>query len=228
MYSKRCLASGGNSGSLPMLAKRSGAYGLSGCRSAMSLPVEGFLLPYVHISDGEETDEDEHLAEEEHSARAARGVAVDDRPRVEERRLDVEEHGDLVEADVDPLPVDVEQRHASLIRRELGGIALVPPDEPVQRQHHHPEGQGDDEHDEDRKERVRHESGAMLMANQRAGQALWSAAAMPPLSTATARRVSFSSPEAAPPWRARRGSDRRRRPAATARSPRRGSLPDAW
>ena len=50
---------------------------------------------------------------------AGRGVAVDDGPRIEKRRFDVEEdeeHGDLVEADVDALAVLVERRHAALVR----------------------------------------------------------------------------------------------------------------
>src|ERR1700682_2801850 len=98
-------------------------------------PIKGLLFPHVNVADAEEQDEDEHLAEEQHAGVAADAVAVDDGPRVEERRLDVEqdeEHGDLVEADVDPLAVQVEQRHAALVRRELGGIPLVLADEPGQ------------------------------------------------------------------------------------------------
>src|SRR5258707_11252155 len=93
-----------------------------------SLPVERPLLPDIDVADGEEADEDEHLAEEEHPGAAPAALSIDDGPGVEEGRLDIEQdeqHGDLVETDVEPLTVQIKERHTTLIRRELGGITLV-------------------------------------------------------------------------------------------------------
>src|ERR1019366_8800829 len=124
------------------------------------LKIECLLFPDVNVTDSEKNDEDEHLAEEEHALGAGGRLAVDDGPRVEERRLDVEkdeQHGDLVEADVDTLPVLIERRDPALVRLLFRGGTGVPTDEPGQRKHHDADDDGDEHHDQDGKECVGHE-----------------------------------------------------------------------
>src|SRR6266852_77798 len=127
--------------------------------SPESFPIEGFFLPNVNISDSEEPDEQQHLAEEKHALIPAADIAIDDGPRIEKGCLDIEQneqHRDLIEADVDALAVDVENRHAAVVRGELGRISLMTSDNPVQSQDGRADTGGDDEHDQHRQKAVRH------------------------------------------------------------------------
>src|SRR5205085_3340096 len=145
-----------------------------------SAPVERLLLPDVDVADGEQSDEDEHFAEEEHPGVAAAGVAIDDRPRIEEGGFDVEQdeqHRDLIEADVDALAVRIEQRHAAFVRRRFRRIALMPSDDEVQREDHDADAEGDDQHDQDGEEGVCHgfsdtRGGRMLIATEAGGKGM--------------------------------------------------------
>src|SRR5687768_249555 len=126
-----------------------------------SLPVKSLLLPDIDVAHAEEKDEEEHLAEDEpgEAVGSAGRAAVDDRPGIEKRGLDVEQdeqHRDLIEADVDAFPALIEKRHAALVRRELGRIPLMSSQEPVQAQEERTHARRDDEHDQDGDVAVRH------------------------------------------------------------------------
>src|SRR5438128_275580 len=105
-------------------------------------PGQVALRPHVDVADDQDPDEDEHLDEqEERVLRASRLDALlarlleKDRPRVEERDLDVEDQEDQrdrVEADVEAHPAGADRRLAALVRRALRGILDRRSEEPAQ------------------------------------------------------------------------------------------------
>src|SRR5688572_6132648 len=128
-------------------------------------PVKSLLLPDIDIADAQQKNEYEHLQEDEpgDAGGSQGGVAVDDGPRIEEGRFDVEQdeqHRDLIETHVDALPVLIEERDTALIRRELRRIALLLADHRVEHEEHRSQRRRGKKHQEDGYETVGHGEGS--------------------------------------------------------------------
>src|SRR5690606_15818007 len=122
-------------------------------------PVEIPLAPTVDESDEEDREEDQHLREhEEAEARLAQRLE-DERPRIEESDLDVEDEKDereRVEADVEADPRAADRGLATLVALSLGRLALrvtnARPQESPDHRH-----RDDDEEDPEEREREERE-----------------------------------------------------------------------
>src|SRR4051794_17395058 len=122
------------------------------CLSVLVAPVEDALPPDVHVA-GEQDQEEENQLDE---ARPPQ-LAQRERPRIEERDLDVEQeedHRDQVELHRVPFAGVADRRHAAFVRRELFRRRTLRANQLAEADVEHGKAGAEPNHDQNRKPAV--------------------------------------------------------------------------